>query len=77
MILDSVDGAAGGLDFSFDGSQLLYTYDISGNENVEYRQLNSNMFIYDFSTLISDNVSDGKSMVQMILDLDFLPMDLN
>ncbi len=33
IILDGVNGAAGGLDYSFDGTKLLYTYDISGNEN--------------------------------------------
>ncbi len=53
MVLSGVSGAAGGLDFSFNGSQLLYTYDISGNENVEYRLLDSNMFIYDFNSLLS------------------------
>ncbi len=73
LVLDSVTGAAGGLDFSFDGSQLLYTYDVSGNENVEYRILNSNMFIYDFNTLISENVSDGKSTGTNDLDPRFSP----
>ena len=72
-VLTGVSGAAGGLDFSFDGSQLLYTYDISGNENVEYRILNSNMFIYDFNTLSSENVSDGKSPGSNDLDPRFSP----
>ncbi|NNL16167.1 MAG: hypothetical protein HKO81_05960 [Flavobacteriaceae bacterium] len=72
-VLDGVNGAAGGLDFSFDGSQLLYTYDISENENIQYRILDSNMFIYDFNTLTSENVSDGKSGGSNDLDPKFSP----
>lgn len=72
-VLTGVSGAAGGLDFSYDGNLLLYTQDISGNENVEYRILNSNMFIYDFNTLISENVSDGKSSGTNDLDPRFSP----
>jgi len=73
MILNNVDGAIGGLDFSFDGSKLLYTYDITGNENSEYRQLDSNMFIYDFIAMTSDNVSDGKEVGTNDLDARFSP----
>ncbi|MBT8393945.1 MAG: DPP IV N-terminal domain-containing protein, partial [Bacteroidia bacterium] len=58
---------------SFDGSQLLYTYDISENENIQYRILDSNMFIYDFNTLTSENVSDGKSGGSNDLDPKFSP----
>jgi len=72
-VLTGVSGAAGGLDFSFDGSQLLYTYDISANENSEYRLLNSNMFIYDFNTMIAENVSDGKPDGTNDLDPRFSP----
>ncbi len=72
-VMSGVSGAAGGLDFSFNGSQLLYTHDISGIENVEYRLLDSNMFIYDFNTLTSENVSDGKASGNNDLDPRFSP----
>lgn len=75
IVLNNVNGAAGGLDFSFDGSKLLYTYDITGNENTEYRQLDSNMFIYDFNTLTADNVSDGKNAGTNDLDARFSPSE--
>lgn len=73
MILNNVDGALGGLDYSFDGSKLLYTYDITENENSEYRPLDSNMFIYDFITMTSVNVSDGKESGTNDLDARFSP----
>ena len=73
IVLQSVSGAAGGLDFSYDGSQLLYAYDISGSENVDYRQFNSNLFIYDFSTSMALNVSTDKPAGTNDLDPRFSP----
>ncbi len=73
MVLTNVDGALGGLDYSFDGTKLLYTYDTTGNENSEYRQLDTNMFIYDFNTMDSINVSEGKDSGTNDLDARFSP----
>lgn len=73
VILENVTGAAGGLDFSFDGTKLLYTYDISGNENNEYRQLDTSMFIYDYNTSTTTNISDGKPSGTNDLDARFSP----
>lgn len=73
IVLENVPGAAGGLNYSFDGSKLLYTYDTSGNENPQYRQLDTDMFIYDFNTLSADNVSAGKPVGTNDLDARFSP----
>lgn len=73
MVLTNVDGALGGLDYSFDGTKLLYTYDTTGNENSEYRQLDTNMFIYDFNTMASINFSEGKDSGTNDLDARFSP----
>ena len=75
VVLENVTGAAGGLDYSFDGSKLLYTYDITGNENTEYRQLDTNMFVYDFNTMAALNVSDGKVAGTNDLDARFSPSE--
>lgn len=75
VVLNNVNGAAGGLDFSFDGNKLLYTYDSSGNENSEYRQLDTNMFIYDFTAMTTENVSDGKPGGTNDLDARFSPSE--
>ena len=73
IVLQNINGAVGGLDFSFDGSKLLYTHDISENENTQYRQLDTHMFIYDFNTLTSTNVSNGKESGSNDLDPRFSP----
>jgi hypothetical protein len=75
VVLNGINGAAGGLNYSFDGSKLLYTYDITGNENAEYRQLDTNMFIYNFNTMTTDNVSDGKDAGTNDLDARFSPSE--
>ncbi len=72
-ILTGLDGAAGGLDFSFDGNKLLYTRDVSENENTEYRQLNTHMFIYDLPSMIATNVSLDKPAGTNDLDPRFSP----
>ncbi|CAD7800249.1 Protein TolB [Chryseobacterium aquaeductus] len=40
-------GATGGLNFSIDGQKLLYTHDVSGYQDSNYRQLDSHIFIYN------------------------------
>ncbi|RAJ13245.1 carboxypeptidase regulatory-like domain-containing protein [Olleya aquimaris] len=72
-ILQGVPGAAGGLDYTFDGSKLLYTYDVSGNQNAEYRQLDSHMFIYDINTMVVTDISTSKPAGTNDLDPKFSP----
>lgn len=72
-VLQGVNGGAGGLDFSFDGTKILYSYDISGNENAEYRQLDSRLFIYDFTTLTTTDISTSKIAGTNDLDPEFSP----
>ena len=73
IVIDNVNGALGGLDFSFDGTKILYTYDTSGNENLEYRQLDTDVFIYDFNTSTATNYSDTKPNGTNDLDARFSP----
>lgn len=73
MVQQAMSGASGGLDFSFDGNLLLYSRDITGNENTEYRQLNSNLFVYDFIALTTTNVSLDKPAGTNDLDPRFSP----
>ena len=77
VILENVDGAAGGLDLSVDNTKLLYTRDISGFESADYRRLNSRMFIYDFSTSNSTDLSVDKPSGTNDLDPRFSPNDVS
>lgn len=56
-ILSGENGAAGGLNFSIAGDKLLYTRDITGYENANHRQLDSHIFMYDFTTSVSTDIS--------------------
>ena len=60
VILEGVNGAAGGLDLSVDNTKLLYTRDVSGFESADYRRLNSRMFMYDFVNSTSVDLSEDK-----------------
>ncbi|MEL0645539.1 carboxypeptidase regulatory-like domain-containing protein [Olleya sp. Ti.3.14] len=72
-VLQGVNGAAGGLDYSFDGTKLLYTYDVSGNQNTDYRQLNNHIFIYEIATSAVDDISLNKPAGTNDLDPKFSP----
>lgn len=51
IVAEGTNGAMGGLDYSFDGNLILFTRDVSGNENQEYRQLDSRIFEYNVQTM--------------------------
>jgi hypothetical protein len=72
-VLTGVTGAAGGLNISVDNQMLLYTYDISGYEDASYRQLNTHMFIYNFTTTNTTDVSVNKTAGTNDLDPRFTP----
>lgn len=75
MILNSVNGAAGGLDFNFQCDKLLYSYDDSQTENIQYRQLNTNMYLYDIMTNTTTSLSVSKPNGTNDLDPEFSPND--
>ncbi len=71
--LNGVPGAASGLNLSFDGENVLYTYDVSGNENATYRRLNSRMFIYNIPGDTTTDVSGEKPGGTNDLDVRYSP----
>ncbi|AYO57729.1 hypothetical protein CO230_06085 [Chryseobacterium sp. 6424] len=68
--LENVAGAAGGLNWSVDGNLLLYTRDISGYQDNNYRQLNTNIFIYNMQANTSTNISSASQKPAGTNDLD-------
>jgi Tol biopolymer transport system component len=75
MVLSGVNGAAGGIDFNFQGDKLLYTFDDSQVENLQYRQLNTNMYLYDITSATAINLSQFKVNGTNDLDPKFSPND--
>jgi hypothetical protein len=72
-ILSNVNGAAGGLNLSADGKKLLYTRDVSGFQDVSYRQLDTHMFIYNFNNSQRTDLSVQKEDGTNDLDPRFSP----
>ncbi len=69
VILENVDGAAGGIDISANADKVLYTWDISESENSAYKIFDSRIFIYTI----------GSADPRVQLETDVLPgeNDLN
>jgi Tol biopolymer transport system component len=74
-ILENVDGGAGGIQISADGTKIVYTYDVSEFENPNYRQLDSRLFLYDLITNTSTDISGEKDPGTNDLDPRFDPTD--
>jgi hypothetical protein len=72
-VLSGVQGAAGGLNISVDNKLLLYTYDISGYENANKRQLNTQIFVYNMVTTDLTNLSVNKPAGTIDIDPRFSP----
>lgn len=72
-VLTGVTGAVGGLNLSVDNNKLLYTYDVSGFEDATYRQLDTHIFIYDFSLATIEDVSENKPVGFLDVDPRFSP----
>ncbi|ALM07668.1 hypothetical protein SB49_07500 [Sediminicola sp. YIK13] len=61
IVIEGQLGALGGLDFSVDGTKVLYTRDVSGVENTEYRQLDSRIFEYNLGNGTSVEINTNKT----------------
>ncbi len=72
-VLTGVNGAAGGINLSVDGTRLLYTRDVSGSENTNYRRLDSRVFIHNFNGSPTVDLSTDKPSGTNDLDPRFSP----
>lgn len=72
-VLATSPGAAGGLQFSYDGKRVLYAYDKSGYQNPGYIRKTSRLFIYNTITKSSVEVSNDAPNGTNDLDPRFSP----
>lgn len=77
VILTGENGAAGSINLSIDGTTLLYSRDMSGTENPNYRQLDSRIFIYNFGAMTSTDLSTDRPAGTNDLDARFSPNEAN
>jgi len=75
MVQTGLSGAAGGLNLSADNTRILFTRDFSGFENSRYRQLDTRVYIYTFSTMSALDVSFNKPGGTNDIDARFSPTE--
>jgi Tol biopolymer transport system component/ribosomal protein S11 len=73
QILSGINGAVNGLHLSANNQKLVYTRDISGFENGNYRQLDSRIYMYNFTTGNSTEVPVERPSGFNDLDVRFSP----
>jgi hypothetical protein len=73
QVITPVAGAVGGLNFSVSGQKLLFTRDISGFENANYRQLDTRIFEHIFFTGITSELLTQKPPGTVDLDVRYSP----
>ncbi|WP_395047577.1 carboxypeptidase regulatory-like domain-containing protein [Flavobacterium sp.] len=72
-VITGFSGAIGGLHFSVNNQNLLFTRDISGYQAPDYRQLNTNIFMYNFITDLITQPAVSKPLGTNDLDVRFSP----
>lgn len=75
VVISGQLGALGGIDFSADGTKVLYTRDISESENAEYRLLDSRIFQYDVVLDTTIEIDTEKEEGTNDLDAKYSPND--
>ncbi|WP_055435849.1 carboxypeptidase-like regulatory domain-containing protein [Lacinutrix algicola] len=73
VVVENLSGALGGIDINANATQILYTRDISGSENVNYRQFQSRIFIFDIATLSATQLPSDVLLGQNDLDVKYSP----
>lgn len=73
QVITPVPGAIGGLNFSVSGQKLVFTRDVSGFENQDYRQLDSRIFQHVFSTGLTSELNTEKPQGTVDLDVRYSP----
>jgi hypothetical protein len=72
-VLSGQNGAVGALNLSVTGTKLLYTADVSGYENPNYRKLDMQIFEFNLLTGFSTQVSTDKVAGTNDLDVRYAP----
>jgi TolB protein len=62
VLIDSLEGIVESPSFSIDGESILFTHDVSGNEALDGRMLNSHIFRLDIATMDTTDLSTNKPL---------------
>lgn len=73
QVISGLNGAIGGLNFSVIGQKIIFTRDISGFEDANYRQLDTRVFQHVFSTGLTTEIGIDKLTGTLDLDPRYSP----
>ena len=74
-VISGITGAIGGLNFSATGKKLLFTRDVSGFEEINYRQLDTRIFECNFDSGFTSEIDVEKASGTLDLDVRYSPND--
>lgn len=72
-VLSGINGAVDGLDLSVDNGTIVYTRDFSGFQNLEYRRLDSRIYVFSTAVKTTQEISAKKSSGFNDVDVRFSP----
>lgn len=75
VILDGETGAAGGINITSSGNEILYFRDVTGSQNDQYRIFEARPFIYNVANDATLAVETDVNAGQNVLDTSFLPTE--
>jgi len=73
IIMEGMPGALGGIDITANGNQVIYNRDLSGSENLNYRQFQSRIFIYNITASTNTQIITDALVGQNDLDVKYAP----
>ncbi|WP_299889235.1 carboxypeptidase regulatory-like domain-containing protein [uncultured Lacinutrix sp.] len=73
VVVENLSGALGGIDITANGNEIVYTRDVSGSENANYRQFESRIFLFDVASLVSTQLPSGTVSGENDLDVKYSP----
>lgn len=73
QVISGLPGAIGGLNFSVTGQKLIFTRDVSGFENPDYRQLDSRIFEHSFVTGVTTQLNVERPTGTVDIDVRYSP----
>lgn len=75
VILEEENGAAGGIEITANADEILFTRDISGSQNANYRLFESRIFVYDVESATASQLQTGVIDGENDLDASFSPSE--
>lgn len=73
VVLNNISGAINGIHLSANNNRIVFCRDISGFENANYRQLDSRIYVYNFTTSIATEIPVERPSGFNDLDVRFSP----